>query len=75
MNCIKGQTDMTPQDESPRSEDVQYATWEDQRRITNSPRKNEAMDQNGHDGQLWMCLLMNVKSNAIRTMLHRNMEC
>ena len=49
MNCIKGQTDMTPQDESPRSEDVQYATRKDQRRITNSPWKNEAMDQSGHD--------------------------
>ena len=41
MNCIKGQKDTTLKDESPRSEDVQYATGEEQRRTTNSPRKNE----------------------------------
>ena len=42
MNSIKGQNGMTPKDESPRSEGVQYATAEEQRRITNSPRMNEA---------------------------------
>ena len=33
---------MTPKDKSPRSEDVQYAIGEE-RRITNSPRMNEAV--------------------------------
>ena len=33
---------MTPKDESPRSELVQYAIGEERRRITNSPRMNEA---------------------------------
>ena len=42
MNWIKGQKDTTPKGESPRSECVQYATGEEQRRSTNSPRKNEA---------------------------------
>ena len=42
MNYIKGQKDMTPKDESRRSEGVQYATGEEWRRITNSPRMNEA---------------------------------
>ena len=42
MNCIKGQKDMTPNDESPRFEGVQHATGEEQRRITTSPRMNEA---------------------------------
>ena len=37
----KGQTNMTPRDEPPRSEGVQYATGEEQR-ITNNPRMNEA---------------------------------
>ena len=32
---------MIPEDEPARSEDVQYATGEDQRAITNSSRKNE----------------------------------
>ena len=33
---------MTQKDKSPRSEGVQYATGEEQRKITNSPRMNEA---------------------------------
>ena len=41
MNCVKDQKDMTPKDESPRSEGVQCDTGEEWR-ITNSPRMNEA---------------------------------
>ena len=41
MNCIKRQKDMTLKDESPWLEVVQYATREEWRAITNSP-KNEA---------------------------------
>ena len=41
MNSINGQIDMTPKDESPRSEGIQYATGEEWRRIINSPRMNE----------------------------------
>ena len=33
---------MKPKDEYPRSEGVQNATGEEQRRSTNSPRKNKA---------------------------------
>ena len=33
---------MTSKNESPRSEVIQYATAKEQRRITNSPRMNEA---------------------------------
>jgi len=34
MNCIKRQKDMTPKDESPRSEGVRYAKGEEQRTAT-----------------------------------------
>ena len=33
--------DMTPEDEPPRLEGVQYATGEERRAITNNSRKNE----------------------------------
>ena len=44
MNSSKRQKDITPEDEPPRSEGVQYATGEEGRAInnTNSSRKNEA---------------------------------
>ena len=41
MNIMKRQKDKTPEDESSRSETVQYVTGEEQRAITNSSRKNE----------------------------------
>ena len=42
VESMKRQKDMTPEDESPRSEGVQYATGEKWRAITNSSRKNGA---------------------------------
>ena len=41
LDSKKGQEDITPEDEPPRSEGVQYATGEEWRAITNSTRKNE----------------------------------
>ena len=41
MGSMKRQKDMTPEDEPPRSEGVQYATGEKWRTITNSSRKKE----------------------------------
>ena len=44
-NLISGmrrQKDMTPEDEPPRSEDVQDTTGEEQNTITNNSRMNEA---------------------------------
>ena len=40
MNIMKRQKDMTPQNETPRSEGVQYATGEEQKAITSNSRKN-----------------------------------
>ena len=42
MDIMKRQKDMTPEDESLRSEGAQYATGEGWRAITNSSRKNGA---------------------------------
>ena len=42
MDNMERQKDMTPEDELPRSESVQYASGEEQKAITNSSRKNEA---------------------------------
>ena len=43
MNCIKRQKDMAPKDGSLRLEGVQFATVEEQKTTTNSPRKNEVV--------------------------------
>ena len=43
MNSMKRQKDMTPENEPPRLEGVQYTSEEEWRAITNSSRKNEAV--------------------------------
>ena len=53
---------MTPKDEPPRSEGVQYATGEELRTTTKGSRRMKRWGQSGSDAQLWMCLVMTVKS-------------
>ena len=72
MNDMKRQKDMTLKDELPRSIGAQYFTGEDQ---GNSSRRNEEAEPK------WkQCLFVDVtgvklKSSAVRTVLHRNLEC
>ena len=64
---MKWQKDMTPQDESPRSEGIQYATGEKQKAITNSSSKNAAAGRNANNIQVWVCLVVKVKSSAVKS--------
>ena len=60
---MKRQKDRTLKDEPPRSAGIQYATGEEQR---NSSRKNEEAEPKQNDAQLWMCLVLKVKSSAVK---------
>ena len=62
-NRMKRQKDMTLKGELPRSVGAQYATGEEWR---NSSRKNEEMSQSENKTQLWMWLVMEVKSDAVK---------
>ena len=58
---------MTPKDEPPRSEGVQYATGKERRATADGPRKNEVTGQKRvNNAQLWMCLVVKVKSGAVK---------
>ena len=65
MNSMKKQKDMTLEDEPLSSE---YATDEERKSITNSSRNNEVtrLGQTGNDTQLWMCLVVKVKFDAVK---------
>ena len=69
MNYVKGQKDMILQDELPRSEGVQYATGEEWRRTTSSPRKNEVA------GSKWMLLAVDVCSDKIKVWCCKGQYC
>ena len=57
------QKDMTLKDELPRSVGPQYAIGEEWR---NNSRKNEEARQSKNNAQLWMGLVMEVKSIAVK---------
>ena len=63
MNCIKRRKNTIPKDDSPRPEGVQYATGEEWRRTTNSPKENQTaglkwkqhsvVDVSGDESKIW----------------------
>ena len=54
---------MTLKEVPPRSVGVQYAAGEEWR---NSSRRMKRLGQSKNDAQLWMCVVMKVKSDAIK---------
>ena len=63
MNSMKRQKDMTLKDELLKSVGAQYATGEEWR---NNTRKNEETEPKQNNAQLWMWLVMEVKSDAVK---------
>ena len=63
MNSLKRQKDMTLNDELPSSIGAQYATGEE---LSNNSRKKEEMEPKQNDTQLWMWVVMKVKSYAVK---------
>ena len=64
MNSMQRQKDRTLKDELPRSVGAQYATGDQWR---NNSRKNEEMESKQKQYQLWMRLVMEVNSNAVKS--------
>ena len=64
MNNRKRQKDTISEDESLRLEGVQFATVEEQRTTTNSPRKNEVAEPKRKRHSIMDCLVMKVKFDA-----------
>ena len=64
MNSMKRQKDRTLKDKLPRSVGAQYATGDQWR---NKYRKNEETEPKKNNTQLWMQLVMEVKSNAVNS--------
>ena len=66
MNSMKRQKDRTLKDELPSQVGAQYATGDQWR---NNSRKNEEAEQSQseNNAQLWMCLVVEVKSDAVKS--------
>ena len=71
MNNMKRQKDRTLKDELPRSVGAQYATG-DQWRIT--PERMKGWSQSKNNTQFWMGLVMEARSSAVKSSIHKNLE-
>ena len=40
-----------------------------------TPEKMKRCSQSKNNAQLWIGLILEVKNNAVRAILHRNLEC
>ena len=47
-------------------EGVQYATGKSEGQLLTAPERMKQLGQSGNDAQLWMCLVMKVKSSAAK---------
>ena len=66
MNSMKRQKDMTLEDELPRLEDVQYATGKSRGQLLIAPGRKKQLGQSRNNTQLWVCLVVKLKSDAIK---------
>jgi len=64
MNSMKRQKDRTLKNELPMSVGAQYATGDQWR---NNSRKNEETEPKQNKTQLWICLVKEVKSDAVKS--------
>ena len=63
-NSMKRQNDRIPKEELPRSLGAQYATGDQWR---SNSRKNEGMEPKKNNTQLWMRLVIEARSNAVKS--------
>ena len=66
MDGTKRQKDMTPEDEPLRSEVSNMLLRKSGGQLLIAPERRKWLGQSRNDAQLWMCLLMKVKSDAAK---------
>ena len=64
--CIKGQKDMTLKDESPGLKVSSMLLGKSGGELLTASERMKRLGQSGNDAQLWICLVMKVKSNAAK---------
>ena len=64
MNSMKRQKDRILKEELPRSVGAQYATGDQWR---NNSRKNDGMEPKQNNTQLWMELVIEARSDAVKS--------
>ena len=66
MDSMKRQKDMTPEDKPPGQKVFNMLLGKSKGQSPITPERMKQLGQSGNDVQLWMCLVVKVKSNAIK---------
>ena len=81
MNSMERQKDTTPDPERPpplRSEVSNMLLGNSNGQLLIAPERMRSLGQSRNDAQLWICVVVKVKSNvglwAVGKILHRNLE-
>ena len=64
--CIKGQKDMTLKDESPGLKVSSMLLGKSRGELLTASERMKRLGQSGNDAQCWMCLVVKVKSDAVK---------
>ena len=72
MNSMKRQNDRILNEELPRSVGPQYATGDQWR---NNSRRMKGWSQSKNNTQLWVWLVIEARSDAVKSNTHTNLEC
>ena len=73
MNSMKRQKDKTLENEASSWKGFSMLLGISGGQFLIAPEIMKQLGQSGNDTQLWMCLVLKVKSSAVRTVLHRNL--
>ena len=65
-NSMKRQKDMTPEDEPPGQKVSHVLPEKNRGHLVTAPERMKRIVQTGNDTQLWMCLVVKVKSDAVK---------
>ena len=66
MNNMKMQKDMTLEDETPGQKVTNMLLGKSRGQLLIAPERMKRLGQNGNNTQLWICLVVKVKSSAIK---------
>ena len=66
MNSMKSQSDMTPEYEPLGQKVSNMLPGKSKEQLLIAPERMKQPDQSGTEAQLWMCLVMKVKYDAIK---------
>ena len=66
MCSVKRQKDMTSEDEPPGQEVSSMVLEKSRGQLLIAPERMKQLGQSGNNAQLWLCLVVKVKSDAVK---------